>query len=148
MGRRDYHLETGPKYDAFRAAYRAYVERILTMPGIADVKRHYPPASEAKMAELIANLRAAYKDRITAVAWMDDKTKTPALAKLAAFDPRIGHPVKDIDYSALKITRGDPLGNAMRAGEFQHALDLWRLPKPVDRTLWDMTPQTDRKSVV
>jgi putative endopeptidase len=38
--------------------------------------------------------------------------------------------------------RGDPLGNGMRSGEFQHQLDLSRLGKPVDRTLWGMTPQT------
>jgi putative endopeptidase len=106
------------------------------------VARHYPPESDAKMAELIANLRAAYQQRIEANSWMDSATKTQALAKLAAFDPRIGHPVNYIDYSSLKIVRDDPVGNAMRAGEFQHQLDLSRLPKPVDRSLWDMTPQT------
>ena len=63
------------------------------------VQRHYPPASEAKMAELIGDLRAAYHDRISAAAWMDEATKAKALAKLAAFDPRIGHPVNYIDYS-------------------------------------------------
>ncbi|KQS02414.1 endothelin-converting protein [Sphingomonas sp. Leaf357] len=106
------------------------------------VKRHYPPESEAKMSELIANLRAAYKERITANTWMDAKTKEQALAKLAAFDPRIGHPVKYIDYSTLKIDRNDPVGNVIRASEFQHRLDLDRLKKPVDRSLWNMTPQT------
>jgi endothelin-converting enzyme/putative endopeptidase len=106
------------------------------------VARHYPPESQAKMAELIANLIAAYKERITASTWMDAPTKKQALAKLATFDPRIGHPVKYIDYGALRIDRADPLGNAVRATEFDHALDLSRLGKPVDRSLWEMTPQT------
>ena len=106
------------------------------------IARHYPPESEAKMAELIADLRAAYRDRIAAAQWMDAATRDKAQAKLAAFDPRIGHPVDYIDYASLGVTRGDPLGNAMRAGEFQHQLDLTRLPKPVDRSLWEMTPQT------
>jgi endothelin-converting enzyme/putative endopeptidase len=106
------------------------------------VKRYYPPESQAKMAELINNLQAAYKDRIGASSWMDAATREKALAKLAAFEPRIGHPDKYIDYSSLKVVRGDLLGNAMRAGEFQHQLELLRFPKPVDRTLWDMTPQT------
>jgi endothelin-converting enzyme/putative endopeptidase len=110
--------------------------------GEVYVKRHYPPESEAKMGELIANLRVAYKERIGANGWMDQTTKTQALAKLAAFDPRIGHPVKYIDYASLNVVRGDPVGNAMRSGEFQHRLDLSRLGKPVDRTLWGMTPQT------
>ena len=106
------------------------------------VQRYYPPASEAKMTELIEDLRTAYKDRIGNSTWMDPKTKQAALIKLAAFDPRIGHPVKYIDYSSLVIDRDDLLGNVMRSAEFQHRLDLSRFPKPVDRTLWDMTPQT------
>ena len=109
--------------------------------GEVYVQRHYPPESEAKMAELIGNLRAGYQERISANTWMDAKTKQAALAKLAAFDPRIGHPVKYIDYAPFKVVRGDPLGNNIRAGEFQHQLDLSRLGKPVDRTLWEMTPQ-------
>lgn len=106
------------------------------------VKRHYPAESSAKMAELIADLRAAYGERIAASTWMDEPTRAKALAKLAAFDPRIGHPVKYIDYSSLRIDRADPLGNAMRSQEFQQNLQLSRLGKPVDRTLWAMTPQT------
>lgn len=110
--------------------------------GAIYVKRHYPPESEAKMAELIANLRAAYRERIERADWMDAATRSAALAKLAAFDPRVGHPVKYIDYAAFRVVRGDPLGNALRAAEFRHGLDLSRVDKPVDRTLWEMTPQT------
>ena len=110
--------------------------------GQVYVQRHYPPASDAKMSELIEDLRAAYRDRIGASQWMDEATRTKALAKLAAFDPRIGHPVKYLDYSGLKIVRGDPVGNAQRAGEFEHARELSYLGKPVDRSLWGMTPQT------
>jgi len=110
--------------------------------GQAYVRRHYPPQSEARMAELIADLRAAYGERIAASAWMDEPTRKAALAKLAAFDPRTGHPTKYIDYSSYRVVRGDPLGNAQRAGEFDHALDLSYLGKPVDRSLWGMTPQT------
>ncbi len=76
--------------------------------GEVYVKRHYPPESEAKMGVLISNLRAAYKERITANGWMDQATKTQALAKLAAFDPRIGLLVKYIDYASLNVVRGDP----------------------------------------
>jgi putative endopeptidase len=106
------------------------------------VERHFPPAAKAQMNELIENLRSAYQDRITNVAWMDDSTRKGALAKLAAFEPRIGYPDKYIDYASLKVDRGDVLGNAMRSAEFEHQLQLSRFPKPVDRSLWEMTPQT------
>ncbi|MET3725131.1 M13 family metallopeptidase [Sphingomonas trueperi] len=110
--------------------------------GKAYVAKYYPPEAEKQMAELIENLRDSYRERIEASTWMDDSTRKAALAKLAAFEPRIGHPEKYIDYSALKVERGDLLGNVMRSGEFEHQLELSRFPKPVDRSLWAMTPQT------
>ena len=106
------------------------------------VQRHYPAESDRQMGELIANLRAGLESRIVASPWMDEATKAQARAKLAAFDPRIGHPQKYIDYSALRVDRGDLIGNAIRSEDFEWKLQLSRLGKPVDRSLWDMTPQT------
>ena len=105
------------------------------------VQRHYPAASNTQMGELITNLVEAYRERIKGNAWMDATTKTQALVKLDSFEPRIGHPVKFIDYSPLKVDRGDLLGNAVRANEFAWNLQLSRLPRPVDRSLWNMNPQ-------
>ena len=56
-----------------------------------------------QMGELITNLRGALGDRIDRNTWMDEATRKEALAKLASFDPRIGHPAKFIDYSTLKV---------------------------------------------
>ncbi|MBX9859592.1 MAG: M13 family metallopeptidase [Sphingomonas sp.] len=106
------------------------------------VAKFFPPAAKAQMTELIENLRGSYQDRISKSAWMDEATRKAALAKLAAFEPRVGHPDKYIDYASFKVVRGDMLGNAMRSAEFQHQLELARFVKPVDRSLWGMTPQT------
>ena len=106
------------------------------------VQRHYPPEAERQMNELISNLRAAYAERFRTNTWMDEPTRRAALAKLDAFEARLGHPVKYIDYSPLKIERGDLFGDAVRSERFEWALMLSRYPKPVDRQLWDMTPQT------
>ena len=84
--------------------------------------------------------RRAARRRSSNSNWMDEATKKEALAKLASFDPRTGHPVKYIDYST-------PEGGARRPARQCHArranstgtCSLSRLPKPVDRTLWDMT---------
>jgi endothelin-converting enzyme/putative endopeptidase len=107
------------------------------------VQRHYPPESDRQMHELIDNILAALKDKIEGNGWMDQATKARALQKLATFDPRIGHPVKYIDYSSLEVKRDDLLGNAIRSDDFDWKLLLSRFPKPVDRTLWDMLPQTN-----
>ncbi len=106
------------------------------------VKTHFPPNAEAQMKELIGNLEQAYHERITNNQWMDEATRKAALDKLAAFEPRIGHPVKYIDYSSMKVVKGAPLANAMASSDFDWKLELKRFPKPVDRTLWGMYPQT------
>jgi len=107
------------------------------------VQRHYPPEADRQVHELVGNILAALKDKIQGNSWMDAGTKKRALAKLATFDPRTGHPAKYIDYSSLQVDRGDLLGNAIRANDFQWKLQLSRFPKPVDRSLWDMLPQTN-----
>ena len=106
------------------------------------VARYYPPESDRQMGELIGDLRASYGELIDQAAWMDPATRTEAKAKLAAFDPRIGHPATYIDYAPIVVKRGDLLGNAVRADDYEWRLDLQRFPSPVDRSLWNMTPQT------
>ncbi len=106
------------------------------------VRRHFPEESRRQMAELIVNLRAAFTERLRNLSWMDEPTRAEAIAKLEAFDPRIGNPARFIDYSPIRVERGDILGNAMRAGEFDWNLQVSRLTGPVDRSLWTMTPQT------
>lgn len=110
--------------------------------GQVYVERHYPPESNAQMQELVSNLTSAFKGRLEKLDWMDDATRKEALAKLAAFEPRVGYPKKWIDYSALDIKKGDLFGNAMRTAKFGEDLQISYLGKPVDRDLWGMTPQT------
>ncbi len=105
------------------------------------VERHYPAESEQQVGELISNIRGALQEKIENNSWMDPATKKEAVAKLEAFDPRTGHPVKYIDYSSMEVKRGDLFGNDMRAAKFGWDLLLSRLPKPVDRQLWGMLPQ-------
>jgi endothelin-converting enzyme/putative endopeptidase len=107
------------------------------------VQRHYPPEASRQMGELIDNFRSALQEKIETNSWMDVPTKKEALAKLGTFDPRTGHPVKYIDYSSLKVDRGDLFGNVLRSEQFDWNLQLERMKKPVDRTLWGMTPQTN-----
>ncbi len=105
------------------------------------IERHFPAESRRQMNELIGNLRAAFGERLRNLDWMDAPTRAAALAKLDAFEPRIGGPVVWIDYSNYRVDRGDLLGNMVRAAEFNWNLQLSRLPNPVDRRLWGMNAQ-------
>jgi putative endopeptidase len=73
---------------------------------------------------------------------MSADTKKEALAKLASFKVKIGHPSKWRDYSGLTIKDGDLVGNVERAGRFQWNYDVARIGKPVDKDEWAMTPHT------
>ena len=105
------------------------------------VAEHWPDATARQAQELVDDVRAAYKENIEKADWMDEPTRKAALEKLASFDPRIGHPVKWIDYSSLNISRTDPLANAVASENFQWQRDLSLFPNPVDRSLWYMNAQ-------
>ncbi|MBV8908127.1 MAG: M13 family metallopeptidase [Sphingomonas sp.] len=106
------------------------------------VAKYWPTETARQADELVKDVTDAYREKITNAAWMDEPTRKKALEKLGTFDPRVGHPVKWIDYSDLKVSRTDPLANEIATEDFQWKLQLKRFPHPVDRTLWDMTPQT------
>ena len=106
------------------------------------VERHFPPLAKARMDELVANLREAYRVSINSLAWMTPQTREKALAKLDKFTPKIGYPAKWRDYSTLVIDRDDLYGNYLRGYAFEYDRDLAKLGGPVDRDEWFMTPQT------
>ncbi|WP_370527161.1 M13 family metallopeptidase [Undibacterium sp. CY21W] len=106
------------------------------------VAKHFPADSKAKMEKLVANLLLAYKESIDTLDWMSPETKKEAQAKLATFMPKIGYPNKWKDYSALRITKGDAVGNLRAIRSFAAQTELNKLGKPIDRDEWGMTPQT------
>jgi len=110
--------------------------------GRVYVERHFPPAAKEAMDELVANLIEAYRQSITNLEWMSPETRERALAKLDAFTPKIGYPVKWRDYSALEIDAADLVGNVRRAHVHEHDRQIGRIGGPVDRDEWYMTPQT------
>ncbi len=106
------------------------------------VERHFPPDAKARMDELVANLREAYRVSINDLEWMTPQTRAKALAKLDKFTPKIGYPAKWRDYSKLVIERDDLYGNYRRGYEVGYERELAKLGGPVDRDEWFMTPQT------
>jgi len=73
---------------------------------------------------------------------MSPETKIKAKEKLHLIADKIGYPDHWRDYSSLRIVRGDALGNAMRAAEFESHRELARIGKPVNREEWSASPAT------
>ena len=106
------------------------------------VASHFPPAAKERMTELIDHLLAAYRDSIAALPWMSDATKQRAFDKLDAFTPKIGHPDRFKDYSALQTDPTDLIGNVRRSIAVETDRELAKIGSPIDRDEWYMTPQT------
>ncbi len=105
------------------------------------VARHFPPESKAQMDELVANLLEAYRRSIADLPWMSEETKKRAFEKLDTFRPKIGYPDTFRDYSALRVSTDDLLGNVAAAAAFETDRQLAKIGAPIDRDEWLMLPQ-------
>jgi len=106
------------------------------------VKQYFPAESKAQMETLVQNLRDALKARIEKLDWMSAETKAKAMEKWASFTPKIGYPDKWRSWDGLATGRDGYVQNIMAAAKFNHAWDMAKIGKPVDRSEWGMTPQT------
>lgn len=106
------------------------------------VEKTFPPEAKERARKIVDNLIIAIKERIEKLDWMSDETKKAALVKLAAFTVKIGYPDKWKDYSKVVISRDSYFNNDVNANEFITRENLAKIGKPVDKTEWEMTPQT------
>ena len=106
------------------------------------VEKFFPAKAKERMTELVRNLQVALGERIDAQEWMSDSTKAVAHDKLNAFVVKIGYPDKWKDYSKLEIGR-NYWTNVKNVAVWENFDEIERrLNKPVDNTVWYMTPQT------
>ncbi|MEH6711829.1 MAG: peptidase M13, partial [Paraglaciecola polaris] len=131
--------EQQPRWKRAVAATSSVLGEVL---GQQYVERHFTPEAKQKMDELVKNLTKAYGESIDQLDWMTPETKKAAREKLAQFTPKIGYPDKWRSYDDLTIKADDLVGNYIRYFEFDHAVDVAKIGKPVDKADWGMTPQT------
>lgn len=105
-------------------------------------KEYFNEKAKKRYEDMVENVRNAYKSRIEKLDWMTDSTKEKAKLKLAKISKKVGYPDKWKDFSAMKIENKSYVQNKMAANEWWNNYSLSKLGKPVDRTEWDMTPQT------
>jgi putative endopeptidase len=106
------------------------------------VERAFPPEAKVKALEMVANLRAALKDRLQAIDWIGEKTREQALRKLDAIRVKVGYPDTWRDYSKLAVDRGTYLANVEQAEAFDTRRNLDKIGRPLDRAEWGITTPT------
>jgi putative endopeptidase len=95
-----------------------------------------------RMHEMVAGLEKALGKDIQSLDWMTPKTKEQAMVKLHAILNKVGTKDHWLDYSGVRIVRGDAYGNLARANEFEFHRQLAKIGKPLDRTDWQMSQPT------
>jgi predicted metalloendopeptidase len=106
------------------------------------VERYFPAAQKARVQAIAANVLAALRRRVEAVAWMSPETKKIALEKLQDLYVGVGYPEKWQDYSDLVVDPQDAVGNLQRVADRARRQAVARLGQSVDRHEWRMAPQT------
>jgi putative endopeptidase len=110
--------------------------------GKAYVKEAFGGTAKAETLKMVDAIENALQTDIGTLTWMTADTKKEALGKLHAVAKKIGYPDRWRDYGALRVRRGDALGNSQRANAFEFKRNTNKIGKPVDRNEWGMTPPT------
>ena len=110
--------------------------------GQVYVEQRFSPQDKQRTLAMTQEIEAAMSREIDQLDWMSPATKARSKEKLHDVTNKIGYPDKWRDYSALTVSRGDALGNALRAVGFEETRELAKIGKPVDRGEWGMTPPT------
>lgn len=106
------------------------------------VAEYFPDQTKQRYNAAVEAIRSAYGERIDKLDWMSAATKAKAREKLAAVTKKVGYPDKWKDYSALSVGRASYAENVMNARRWAWNDMLSKFGKPVDRSEWEMTPQT------
>jgi putative endopeptidase len=106
------------------------------------VEKYFSGATKKRYETLVNNILEAFADRIKKLDWMTPATKEKALDKLSKVIKKVGYPDKWKDYSSLMIDRDSYAMNVIRCRTWYFNYQINKLGKPVDRTEWEMTPQT------
>lgn len=106
------------------------------------VAQYFDEKTKQRYVNLVEAIRTAYSERIDKLTWMSDTTKAKAHDKLQKMTKKVGYPDKWKDYSALVINANSYCENMMNAARWRFNDMISKYGKPIDRTEWDMTPQT------
>ena len=121
----------------------AYVNSMAGMLlGKVYIEEYFSPKTKEKSKEIVENIIAEYKKKISSSTLFSKKTKERAMKKIENMKFNIGYPDKWESYDTLKIDKTDFFGNFKRHKAYEYAQNMSHLDKPVDKTKWEMSPQT------
>lgn len=109
--------------------------------GRAYVERHFDASVRREVETLVDDLQSALAEAISASQWMDEPTRTEALAKLRNLDVIVGSGTSWIDYSSLEIGH-DWFSNAVALRRFNWEQKLRQLASKVEKGQMPIPPHS------
>lgn len=106
------------------------------------VEKYFTPRTKERYEKLTDEVFAAFRERLGRLEWMSEATRQRAMTKLSSVVKKVGYPNRWRDYSTYVVVRDSFLRNCMRGNAWMSDFYIAKLYKPVDRTEWEMTPQT------
>ena len=100
----------------------------------------FPPEAKQRALELVGHVKAALRERLRTLDWMEEATRKAALDKLDRMAVKIGYPDRWRDFSPAEIGARPFAENWLAANAYEFRRTLARLGKPVDRGDWWMSP--------
>jgi predicted metalloendopeptidase len=110
--------------------------------GEAYVAKAFSPAAKQTALDMVLRIRAAYRAEMAALPWMTAATKRIAIAKLDAMGLKVGYPDRWRSYAGYDVSPNGYLANVERGRVFDHAYQVAKIGRPLNRAEWSMTPQT------
>jgi putative endopeptidase len=105
--------------------------------------QYFPAESKTQIESLVDHLKSAFHTRIEHLDWMGAATKQEALKKLDTYTIKVGYPDHPRDYSSLIVRDDDLVADVRHCAEADWLFYVGRFNGPVDRSDWNMTPQTN-----
>lgn len=115
--------------------------------GMIYVKEHFSSEDKAEVEKMIEQILAEYKLIINRQEWMSEATKKKAVRKLETMQVKIGYPdewpaARDMMQVTPISEGGSLLSNLLVSMQVAIEDSLSKLGTKVDRSEWDVTPQT------
>ena len=105
-------------------------------------RQYFSAEAKTQAQALVANLIAAFHQRLEANTWMAPATKAEAITKLGTLQVSVGYPDTWRTYAGYEVKPDDLFGNVWRSDLFEYRYEISRIDQPTDRKEWCMEPQT------
>ncbi len=129
--------------ERWKRALDAQMGHLSDCMGKIYAQRYFDEKCRDKANEVVANVKAALRERLLEVDWMSDETRDEALIKMESFSCKIGYPDDGawIDYTGLVLSDNDPVANALACSAHLDKIDMSQCNAPTRREKWLMPCQ-------